>query len=341
MSSVYPTSATLKLVAQDKLSLLTRDDPAFELFPPTTEDVAELQWEIRGNVVGLQSVRGVNGQPGVVKPLGANRFKAEPGEYGDVWLLDEKAVKERRKLGTFGDAVDLTDLVYEGQDQLLAREIDRLRVMIWTLLQQGVFSFVNAIGNVVHTDAYPLQQAVGSNWSNLAGATPLQDMRATKLLHRGHSVKFDRTATAYANTTTINYLLNNTNAADLYGKRQDVGATFNSLADINKIFSANDLPQFAEYDETYFTDAAPTVPVTFLTDRKVVIVGKRKDGSPVGDVCAIRNANNPKCEPGSYDYVADSLERGMAPVPRQISVHRGWSGGIRLYYPSACISLTV
>src|SRR4051812_47131114 len=102
MSQVLPTSATLKLVAQDKLPLLTRDDAAFELFPMTTEDVVELQWEIRGNVVGLQNVRGLNGQPGVVKLIGMNRFKAEASQYGDAVVIDEKQITERRKLGTFG-----------------------------------------------------------------------------------------------------------------------------------------------------------------------------------------------------------------------------------------------
>src|SRR5438874_717808 len=131
MSQVYPTNAVLKQVAQDKIPLLTQDDEAFKLFPQTTEDAVELQWEIIGNVVGLQAVRGLNGQPGVVKPLGANRFKAEAGVYGDFATIDEKAIVERRKLGTFSEAIAVNDLIYMAQDQLLAREIDRIRLMIW------------------------------------------------------------------------------------------------------------------------------------------------------------------------------------------------------------------
>ncbi len=341
MSQVYPTAATLKLVAQDKLPLLTMDDAAFDLFPRTTEDVIELQWEIVGNVVGLQAVRGLNGQPGIVKPLGASRFKAEVGFYGDFQPIDEKALAERRKLGTFGDSLDLSDLIYMAQDQLLGREVDRIRLMIWNLLQNGVFSFTNAIGNVVHTDSYPLQTSVGSNWSNLATATPLLDLRATKLLARGHSVRFDKTAKMYMNLTTVNYLLGNTNAADLFGKRQDIGATFNSVDEINKVLAANDLPQIEVYDDTYFTDTAPTVPVTFISDRKVIIVGKRKDNAPVGDICAVRNPGNANLEPGPYDFVVDSLQNSLNAIPRVIGVHRGWAGGIRLYYPSAVISMSV
>lgn len=341
MSILYPTAATLKAIEQAKLPLLTMDDPTFTLFPQVTEDTVDLLWEQEDNYVGLQNVRGLNGQPGKVKPVGYKRFKAEPGFYGDYSELQEKEVTERRKLGTFGEVIDLNDVIMKRHDQLLGRRIDRQRKLVWDLLQNGTFSVAHENGGIVHTDTYPLQTGSASDWSVLTTATPLADLRALKLLARGYSVRFDKTATMYMNQTTANYLVNNQNANDLFGKRQEVGATFNSIEDVNKILAANDLPLIEVYDETYFTDAAPTTPVTFIADDKVVIVGKRKGNAPVGDVCAIRNANNPDCEPGPYTKVVDSSASSMNPVPRTIGVHDGWNGGIRLYYPSACIRLSV
>ena len=341
MSVLYPTSAKLKEIEKAKLPLLTQDDVAFELFPMVTEDTVDLLWEQEDNYTGLQNVRGLNGQPGKVKPVGYKRFKAEPGFYGDYSELEEKEITERRKLGTFGETIDLNDVIMKRQDQLLARRLDRIRWMIWTLLTTGTFSVVNESGGIVHTDTYPLQTSTGSNWSTFATATPLADFRAIKLLARGYSVKFDQSARAIMNLTTANYMLNNTNASDLFGKRMDVGATFNSVKDVNKVLAAQDLPQVEIYDETYFADSAPTVPVLFIPDRKVVVIGKRKNNAPIGDVCAVRNANNPEAGPGPYTKVTDSANASMDPVPRKVRVDDGWNGGLRLYYPSACIVLSV
>jgi len=341
MSILFPTSARLKEVEKQKLPLLTQDDAAFELFPMVSEDTIDLLWEQEDNYVGLQNVRGLNGQPGKVKPIGYKRFKAEPGFYGDYSDLEEKEITERRKLGTFGETIDLNDVIMKRQDQLLARRLDRIRWTIWTLLTTGTFSVSNESGGIVHTDTYPLQTSSGSDWSTVATATPLADFRAIKLLARGYSVKFDQTANAYMSLGTANYLLNNTNASDLHGKRMDVGATFNSIVDINKVLAAQDLPQIAIYDETYFADSAPTTPVLFLPVDKVVVIGKRKNGAPIGDVCAVRNANNPDAGPGPYSKVTDSASASMDPVPRKVRLDDGWNGGLRIYYPSACIVMSV
>jgi hypothetical protein len=340
MSTVYQTSAELLAIEQVKLPLLTEDDPAFELFPHTSAETTELQWEQEDNYTGLQNVRGINGQPGKVRNIGAKRFKAEPGAYGDYLELDEKEITERRVLGTFGETMDLRLIIAKKQDFLLSRRLDRQRWMIWTLLINGTFSVLSQNGALLHTDSYPLQKANGSDWSNLATATPLADLRALKLFSRGTSNRFDASSKFYLNMTTTNWLLNNQNTNDIAGKRRDVGATFNSISDVNEILVANDLPRAVPYDETYFDDANPSQFVLFIPDHKLVVVGKRRDGNSVGDLCACRNANNPTGAPGPYTIVTDSANSSMNPVPRIIRVDDGWTGGIRLKYPSALVSLT-
>jgi hypothetical protein len=340
MNITFPTAAELKEIEKDKLAVLTMTDPIFTILPIVTEDVAELKWEQEDNFTGLQNVRGLNGQPGKVSRTGAKQFKCEVGFYGDFEEIDEEEITKRRVLGTFNQAVSIDDVVVKRQDKLLQREIDRMRKIGWDLISTGAFSSTNQAGNIIHTDAFPIQTQSGSDWSVLASATPLADFRALKLKARGYSVRFDRTATAYMNSTTLNYMLNNTNANDLYGKRQDIGATFNTLADINKVMAAADLPQIVEYDETYFVEGS-TSPTLFLANDKVTVVGKRTNNQAIGDFAQIRNANNPNAEPGPYTLVLDSLQNSMTAVPRIISVHRGWSGGTRLYFPSAIVAMSV
>src|SRR5262245_5489731 len=106
-----PTSAALKLAEQAKLPLLTRADPTFQLFPTTTEDTDELQWEQRDNFTGVQNARGLGGQPGRVRKVGAKRWKAEVGAYGDWEEIDETELTKSRKLGTFGEAATWDDMV--------------------------------------------------------------------------------------------------------------------------------------------------------------------------------------------------------------------------------------
>jgi hypothetical protein len=345
MNLTFPTSAALKLVEQAKLPLLTKDDPTFALFPTVSEDTDELQWEQMDTFTGIQAARGLNGEPGRVKNVGFKRMKAEVGYYGDFAEIDELEITKRRKLGTFGDTATINDLIMFRQDYLLAREIDRLRLMVWTLLQTGAYSAFSLTGALIHTDTYAFQSVTAAvPWSNLALATPLADMRALKLRARGFSTYYDSRATMYVNLKQCNYLLNNTNAADLYGKRVEAGSTLNSLSDLNKILAANDCPKIEVYDEGYFPEGTtPGVDpqVQFLADGKAVVIGPRKSGAPVGDVCQVRNANNADGEPGSYTIVSDSLGNNVAPVPRKVRIDRGWNGGLRIYFPSSVAYMNV
>jgi hypothetical protein len=285
MNLTFPTSAELKEIEQAKLPVLTKDDPTFQLFPMTTEDTDTLLWEQRDNFTGVQAARGLNGQPGRVRRVGAKRYQAEVGYYGDFEEIDEEEITKARKLGTFGERANLDYLVSWKQDYLLQREVDRMRLMVWTLMTTGAYTALTPDGAMVHTDTYPLQTANAAvAWATVATATPLVDFRALKILARGYSTRFDGTATAYMNLTTANNLLNNTNANDLFGKRQDVGATFNSIVDVNKVLAAQDLPRIQVYDDTYFVEGA-TTPTLFIPNNKVVVVGTRKNG-PRSATCA-------------------------------------------------------
>jgi hypothetical protein len=332
---IYPDSARLMEIEQDLLPRLINDDPIFQLFPITTEDDDLLRWEQKDNFLGLQQVRGYNGQPPRVARVGAKGYLAQPGIYGEFVVIDEREITKRRRLGTFGEPIDISALVLEGQEQLLQRRIDRMRQILWTLVASGTFSVASANGVVMQTDTYPVQTASAAvTWATHATATPLVDLRAVKLKARGHSVSFGRKAQAFANSATVNDLLENTNASDIGGKRIANGATFNSLSDYNRVLLDNDLPQIVEYDEGYLDDSG--VFQLFVPNNKVAVVGMRGKGAPVGEYRQTRNASNPGAAPGPYMDVIESEK-----PPKEVEVHDGVNGGPVIFFPSAVVVLTV
>jgi hypothetical protein len=330
----YPGAAELRQVEQDKLPLLTQDDPIFSILPIDSVEDDLLIWEQSDNYVGMQQVRGLNGQPGRVQMVGAKQYMMRPGVYGEFSAIDEMQLTRRRQYGTFGTPIRIDDLVMAAQDQLLNRRIDRIRYIGWTLITTGTFSVANPLGGIpLHTDTFALQTFDAAvSWATVATATPLADLRAMQLLSRGRSVDFGPRSTLYLNRVTINYLLSNTNAADLGGKRTSGLANLMSLAEVNTLLTGEGLPNIAPYDEGYNDDTGTFTP--FIGDLTGALVGRRTSGAAIGNYRMTRNANNPNLEPGPYTMVVDTIDDGP---PRQINVHDGHNGGPVLYHPSALV----
>lgn len=334
---VYPTNSELQLVAAEKTPVLLLDDPLFSIMPIVEVDAHLLEWDQLDNYVGLQQVRGLNGQPANVTAVGAQRFRATPGVYGEFMTIDELELTTRRQYGTFATPVNITDLVMQRQDQLLNRRIDRIRYIGWLLLTTGTFSISNNNG-VVHTDSYTLQTYNATTWATVNTATPLADLRAVQLLSRGKGVAFTAQARVFMNRVTFNNMIANTNSADLAGRRT-AGlslATVLSLADTNALLAGEDLPQIVIYDDGYLNDAGTFVP--FIGNGIAVVVGQRTSGQRIADYAMTRNANNPNLEPGPYMKVVD---HGDEQVPRLIEIHDGHNGGPRIYYPGSVVVMDV
>lgn len=331
----YPSAAELRQLEQDKLPVLTADDPIFEIFPFEEADEDLLLWEQTDNFVGLQQVRGLNGEPGRVQLVGAKSYMMRPGYYGEFIQLDEEKLTRRRQLGTFGAPIRLDDLVVQAQDQLLNRRLDRVKTIAWTLATTGTFSIANPAGGVLHTDTFPIQSyTAGVAWATAATATPLANFRAVKLLARGHSVSFGNQAIAYMNQVTFNNLIGNTNSADLAGKRTSGLATVMTLAEVNAVLAGEDLPQIRIYDEGYLNDAGTFVP--YIANAKVFVRGRRPGGQRIAAYRMTRNANNPAMEPGSYTLTYESPK-----PPKVVEVHDGHNGGPVVYHPSAMVMMSV
>jgi hypothetical protein len=343
----YPTTIELKAINQELQPKLTANSPVWEHFPIVDVQSDMLRWEQRDNYRGMQQVRGINGQPGVVQAIGARKFLYQPGYYGEVRPIDEMEITRRAELATVSPTpVSIDDLVLDANRYLLHRELVLMEWIIWTLLGTGTFS-VAKDNNIIHTDAYAIQTANAAFvWSNFAQATPLADFRTVQALELGRGVSFGAGATAYMNRATFNELLSNTNVLDVAGKLSmllqvaGAGPVAGDLAMVNKILAGNDLPQIVIYNEGY-TDANGAFQL-FIPNDRVIIVGKRQTGEPLGEYRKTLNANNDPVGPGSYVKVVDSAMPGNPnPVPRRVEVHRGHNGGPVLYYPGGVCVLNV
>lgn len=335
-----PTSAELTEIAQDKIPRLTAQRAGFDIMPMVDQDASILMYDQLDNFTGLQAARGLNGQPPAIAKTGAKRWLIQPGVYGEYEVLDETELTMRRQLGSFATPVNATDLIMIAQDKLLQRRLDRIEKIIWDLFTTGTFSVLGPGPNgviVLHTDTFTTQTfSAIVPWSTPLTATPLADLRAVRLKHRGHSVDFGAGSKAYANQVTINQALSNANPLDLYGRRVTGLATANNLVGVNSLFAQDNLPQITEYDEGYLDDTGTFQP--FIPDGIVVLVGQRPAGQKVGEYRMTRNINNPNFAPGPYMRVFDRSEDH---IPGSIEVHDGHNGGPALYFGSAIVIMTV
>lgn len=334
---VYPTSAELKVIEQDLLPRLQQDRPIFKIMPITEVHSHRLMWEQKDNYLGLQNVRGLGGKPSRIQRVGGKRYDMEPGVYGEYVDIDETELTVRRRWGTFGEPIDISDLVTEGQNQLLVRRLDRIELIGWTLLATGTFSVSSEDGSIVHTDTFPIQNfTAGVAWGTSATATPLANFRAVKLLARGRSVAFDSKSTVYMNQVTFNKLVTNTNANDLAGRRVTGLLSPLNQKEINDILLGEGLPQIEIYDQGYLNDSGTFVP--FIADDKAIVVGHRPSGAALAEYRMTLNANNAGAAPGAYMKVID---HGELRVPRSIEVHDGHNGGPVIYFPGALVRMNV
>lgn len=330
---VFPSSIALQVAAQELLPRMMAGRVGFDILPMRNVDQHLLEWEQIDNYTGLQQVRGLNGDPIRVKPSGGKRFAMVPGAYGEFETVDEIQLTTRRQFGSFMGNINVTDLVGPIQTKLLGRRLDRVEYIIWTLLITGTFAVAEG-SSVLHTDSYTTQTDSWSAWSNPATGTPLKDIRASQLKSRGYSVNFGANARLYMNQVTFNQLLANTNAADVGGRRVTGFNTINGPAQLNEVLSQDALPNIVIYDQGYLNDSGTFVP--FIPDSKILMVGARTDGAPIGEYLMTRNANNPNMEPGPYMKIVDDPNR----VPRTIEVHDGHNGGPVLYHPAAIVLAT-
>jgi hypothetical protein len=329
----FPETADLRLIEQDLLPRLEEGRVVFDFFPiEEATDSFYVRWEQKDNYLGLQQIRGLNGEPPKVKRIGHKQYQVAPGVFGEFVLIDEEELTTRRQIGTWDAPVNIDDLVAEAQEQLLQRELDRIEWMIWTLLVTGTFSVSGPDNAVVYTDAYTtLTFTAGVPWATSA------NFRTVQLNSRGRSSSYGGQARAYMNRVTFNQMISNTNNADLAGRRTSGLNTVLNLDEVNNVLLGEDLPQVVVYDGGYLDDTATFQP--WIANSKVVVVGARPNNQPVGAYLITKNVNSDDGG-GRYTKVIDGNAENDDP-PRKVRVHRGHNGGLGLFYPGAVTIMTV
>ncbi len=334
----YPRAVELMRINADFIADQNMNGPEFQFFPMVNKDVFTLQWFQRDNYRGLQNVRGLEGEVPLISRLSDTEFQMDPGVFSEKVPVSEKEILKRKQVTSIGTVIDLEEYIMELNEQLRIREITRIRYIIWTLVGTGTISVSDVKGIVQYKAGFDLQTYDASTWSTHSSATPLVDLQGAQLLADGHSVSFGPDATCYCNLKTWNDLVNNTNASDLGGKRIGGGSTVNGEVDVNFVLRAYNLPKFVIYNEGYFDDSKTFH--KFIPDGKVILVGNRPNGEPLGQYRMVRSASTPGFAPGPYTYVYDSAEHGQ-PTPRRLEVEKGHNGGPVIFYPSAIVIIDV
>ena len=338
---LYPTLRELRDLGPELVAEQMQGDALFDLMPVRSVNAAHLQWMVEDDDFGLQQLRGIDGAPLMVRPLGKNSYLSQPGYFGEFETVTETELTERGGSVVGEATVSVEDLVATRFRQLIGREYNRIRQIGWTLLTTGTFSVSSKGGTVTYGDTFDLATQAGSDWGTAATATPLADLRTLQASGGEYGVNYGSAAKAIMNRATANKLLNNTNAADLGGRRTLGGGTINSIAETNRIVLGEDLPELVIYDKGYKDEAGDYT--RFIPDDKVVVFGTRSDNDVIAEYRMTRNLNNPGGTPGSYEFVKDYAQGINAPkeVPPRIEIHRGHNGGPVIFRPNAITVLSV
>jgi hypothetical protein len=335
----FPTSAEVKAIGPVKIARDSQERLGLKILPMRDVNAAMVEWTQKDNFFGVQQLRGLGGAPSYVKPIGRNKYRYEPGYYGEYEVIEEAELTLKSGSVDSG-SINMAADVMERQDQLIQRELDRIEYIIWKLLTAGTFTITGPNG-VTFTDTFSVQTYSGSDWSTAASGTPLLDLRtirATKGIGKG--LNFGRGAMAIMNSVTSQYMLDNSNAADLGGKTTLNGGTLNDMGDVNRILAGNDVPTIMEYNEGYYDDNN-TWQYYVPTD-KVIVVGARRNGEQIGEYIKTRHMIDGGGV-GSWMFSKDFVNGINAPkeVPSRYEIHAGHQGGPVLYHPGAVVVASV
>lgn len=326
-----------------------------KLFPIRPRKTHNVRWIQMDNMFGLMDFRGLDGAPSRVKRIGEDIYSYEPGVYGNYIPITEKELLTRADPMRPELPIDISDLVLAADQQLIARQDDRMEANVWTLLRTGTLtvSMPGPTGPNIYQDVYTIQTFNASvPWATSATATPMKDLQTVQQLGLGHGIDLGAGAEAYMNQITAFRLLNNANSNDLAGRRSQYGATLNDIGAFNNFFQGQNLPKVVVYDQGYQTllNDGPITNVAkqftkFIPDGTAIVVGKRPNGDPIGEWQQTLQMMMPggNAASGEYRFIKDYSKGINAPleVPPKIEVHRGFNGGPALFYPNGIVAMSV
>jgi hypothetical protein len=338
----FPPTEELTEIESDKVEALNVDDPFMEYMPDDESEDWLLRWTVDDYAGGLQQLRGLDVAGPHVERVGASDYYAEPGVYGEHMSVREEELTIRGAKfypGGGEGRINIDDLVFGLQDQLLDRRVRLQRYLRTILLTTGTFAVADkkGAGGYRHTDTYAVQTYDASTWATRNTAIPLGDFRAVKLLGRGKKADFGARALAVMNQTTFNDMVGNTNVNDLGGQKAGYSPII-SVQQANDILIAADLPRIRIWEDGYYDASGFHL---YVGNGKVSVLSGRVAGSgPIGFYRMVYQAVTGM--PGPYHFVKDhSRSEENGDVPPKIEVHDGHNGGPVIVRPSQVVQMDV
>jgi hypothetical protein len=332
----FQTPAEMREIDQELMRVATKDDPIFRMMPQRATRFPVVRWTQRDSYSGLTQARSLNGGFPPVVEVGSKTFNMQPGYYGESGTVTEEDLTLRSMELATNEPVTVEDLTAEAHMQLLHRQLNRERYIRWQVLITGKFRAFNSLGALIDLASFNPKRFVPQvPWSNLASATPLADLRVIAATYDlGVSTSFAGDAELWMNQTTVNYLLGNSNAADLGGVKVD-NSDIQGMGDLNKVLNKNNLPQVNVYNQSYLDDGA--IAGRWIPDGYFLLIGPRPNNDLLGEFLLTRNPSNPGASAlPLVRTVAKGFKEDEEP-PASVTCFRGFNGGPALYYPSCYV----
>lgn len=341
----FPTNVVLDRLTQDYVAdtaaLLGRS-----ILPLQNEMAQVVQWDEIEKETGLTRQHALGSDVKIGQRPGSKVRQYRPGYFKESELIKEDELLVARAFATLGAVVNIDELVSRRLKARINKDFFTIEKLIWDCLQ-GEIAMTDENGAGIN-ETFPVQPynlLVG--WDDRANAQPIKEFNAIKLLYRGTNAT-SRGAKAYMNSQRVNYLLENTNAADLRGfHAENFRETVQTLDRVNSLLTPRGLPTIVEFDEGYY-DAAGNFQL-YIPDDTTIVVGNRQIGK-TGDFALTpslhRNVNGMPA-PGMFSLIEINGqpnnaggfsvgEIGASSNPK-IQVTTGFYGGPRLYYPKDVI----
>lgn len=312
----------------------------FDILPIQSTEFARISFLQPDTYKGLQNYRGLD-QPTRQIPNHYNPYgtmcSITPGYWGEHDYVSERFITEAAAPGSFcGGPVDLIPYITMLQQNLIERRYNRMEVNAWLALLNGVYYAYGEDGQVIYESTFDIRTyATDIPWSDYENSHPLADFRTiTASFGLGTSASFGTDAVAYMNPITANCMFANQNTWDLGKIGLAACCDVMGPDTINRKLNGQGLPGIRIVPDSQLSEDG--TPFRVIPDGKVLIVGRRPSGVPIGHYWYTRNAVTCGVTSGPWTKIVDNCDQG---VPRKIKIFDGHNGGPAIEYPRAVVVL--
>ena len=344
----YPTNVSLDMVTQEYVAQ-TEKLRGEQLMPFEDTATQVVQWDELDAERGMTAPHVMGTDPKIDTRPGSRLREFEPIPFKETDLVKENELLKARQYGTLGGVVNLNETVA----RIAKARVDKNRLRAeWTRWQAFRGQLLIFENGVRVNEEFPVQQHTPLvPFNDRANAQVLREWNAIKLKFRGTGASAQG-AIAIGNSVTIASILENANAADLQGFRNENFRNTNyDVSEVNKIFSARGLPTIEENDEGYIDEDGNFQ--TWVQDGELLIFGKRPAGQAIGKwlmTPTLHRQRNGMPAPGMFEIIevngmpsngSTSVNMGQLGMHKnpKIEITGGLYGGPVLYYPRSIIKV--